>query len=54
MFLVIFLVLISKKCVLYRFNQIILLNGFLGRSAFPNISEILSDVHGDLQKDLLH
>lgn len=31
---------------------LLLLHDFLG-SAFPNTSEILSDVHGDLLKDLV-
>jgi len=30
-----------------------LLHDFLGSCAFPNTSEILSDVHGDLLKDLV-
>lgn len=42
----------KKTCVLYRFDEIFLLHYFLGRSAFRNTSEILSDVHGDPQKYL--
>lgn len=38
--------------MLYRVYETFLLNDFLGRSTFPNTSEILSDVHGDLLKDL--